>query len=183
MAHFTNPKYLSIARPYSAAAFEYARERNELASWKQFLEYLSVITQQPEVFNLLKNPEVSAEKIFELFSEVLSAFLNSAQKNFLLLLAQNKRFKIMPEINELFNNYCAALEKMSTVRLVTAIEVGEEYKHKLSQALAKRIQHNVCLNCEINPAILGGAIIHMGDKVIDGSVRGKLNRLLENLSS
>ena len=58
-------------------------------------------------------------------------------------------------------------------------KLEEDFRQKLTQALTKRIQREVTLQCEIDPAILGGAIIHIGDRVIDGSIRGKLTRLLE----
>ena len=65
------------------------------------------------------------------------------------------------------------------MRVVTAIGVQDDFKAKLTKALSARIERDVTLECEIDPAILGGAIIHVGDRVIDGSIRGKLTRLLE----
>lgn len=179
MADFSSPKYSSISRPYALASFEYAHEKQCLQAWKQFLEMASAIAQDSSVAPLLANPEIRSENLYDLFHGVLASRLDAEQTNFLLLLAQNKRFFVLPEISELFNAYYAALEKLSSVRVVTAIDIDESFRQKLAQALTKRIQHEVTLHCEIDPAILGGAIIHIGDKVIDGSVRGKLTRLLE----
>lgn len=169
----------SIARPYALAAFEYASDKQQLAAWKAFLEAAKEIALEPSVNPLLENPEVSSAKLFDLFQGVLGALLDAERTNFLLLLAQNKRFIVLPEIVDLFNAYYAAYEKISTIRVITAIEMEEGYRQKLAQALTKRVQREVTLSCEIDPAILGGAIIHIGDRVIDGSVRGKLSRLLE----
>jgi F-type H+-transporting ATPase subunit delta len=172
----------SIARPYALAAFESARDSQQLPAWKDFLEAAAFLASQPAVLKLINNPGVSSEKLFDLFHEILAAQLNTERKNFLLLLTENKRLNVLPDMADAFNAYYAALEKISKVRLITAIEAEQTFQQKLSQALAKRIQHDVMLQCEIDPSLIGGAIIHIGDRVIDGSVRGKLTRLLESLT-
>lgn len=170
----------SIARPYAIAAFDCAREKQQLPAWKAFLEAATFIVKQPSVLKLLEKHELSSSQLFDFFDGILTPLVDTERKNFLLLLAQNKRFNVLPEIADSFNLYCAALEKMSNVRVVTAVAAQEPFIHKLTQALTKRIQHEVTLACEIDPAIIGGAIIHIGDRVIDGSIRGKLARLLES---
>lgn len=171
--------FASIARPYALAAFEYARDSQQLSEWKAFLDAASTMAKESVVDKLLNNPELSSAKLFDLFHDVLSSLLDEKRKNFLLLLAENDRLPALPEIAEQFATYYAALEKISQVRVVTAIATQEEFRQKLIAALTKRIKHQVTLHCEVDPAILGGAIIHMGDNVIDGSIRGKLTRLLE----
>lgn len=171
---------LSIARPYAHAAFDYARKKQQLSAWKAFLESASSIARDPAVINVMANPAVSTEKLYSLFHDSLAPLLDTERNNFLLLLAQHKRFVALPDITELFNAYYAAQEKLSSVRIVTAIDIPEKFREKLIQALSKRTHHDVTLHCDINPSIIGGAIIHIGDKVIDGSIRGKLTRLLES---
>ena len=169
----------SIARPYALAAFEYARDKQQLSAWKNFLEAAALVAKNASVEQLLDDPERLTSDIYKLFHEVLSSQLDAERNNFLLLLAQNKRLLALPEIAAQFTVLCAALEKISAVRVITAINAEEDFKLKLSQALTNRIKHDVTLHCETDPAIIGGAIIHIGDKVIDGSIRGKLTRLLE----
>src|SRR5579885_104526 len=172
----------SIARPYALAAFEYARDKQQLPEWKAFLESASCAARQPTVIRLLDNHELPSAKAFDLFHEVLASQLDTERKNFLRLLSQHKRFNVLPEISDAFNALYAALEKTSKVRVITAVEAEETFRQKLAHVLAKRTQRDVMLHCEVDPAIIGGAIIHIGDRVIDGSVRGKLNRLLESLT-
>ncbi len=169
----------SIARPYALAAFESGRDKQQLSVWKAFLEAAAYTARQRSVMKVLANPEVPSSGLFDFFYGVLSALAGTEQKNFLMLLAQNKRLNVLPEISDVFNAYYAALEKISKVRVITAVEAKEDFRNRLTQALSKRIQREVTLHCEIDPAILGGAVIHIGDRVIDGSIRGKLTRLLE----
>ena len=178
----SSSKYAYIARPYAIAAFLYAREKKHLPRWKTFLEAASLVTSDERITQILANPEVTSGKLFELFNGVLTSILDAEQKNFLLLLAQNKRLGMLPEIAVLFNAYYLALEKSSRVRVITATKMEENFQKKLTEALTKRIKQDVTLQCDIDPAILGGAVIHIGDRVIDGSIRGKLTRLLKNLT-
>lgn len=169
----------SIARPYALAAFEYARDRQQLPAWIAFLDAAAYVARQPAVIRLLANPQASSAKLFDLFHEILAPQLDTQRNNFLLLLTQNKRLLVLPDIAELFHAYYAAFEKISKVRVITAVDIQEDYRQQLVKALSKRIQRDVTLHCEVDPSIIGGAIFHIGDRVIDGSIRGKLTRLLE----
>lgn len=169
----------SIARPYALAAFEVAYDAKELPQWTSFLEAATLVAQNKTVTPVLNNPEISSQKTFDLFVDILSSLTDEKRRNFLLLLSQNDRLPLLPEIYALFKAYVAESVKISDVRIVTAIEIDDAYKQKLKEALTKRINRDVTLHCEIDPDILGGAVIHIGDHVIDGSIRGKLTRLLE----
>ncbi len=177
MANLTN-----IARPYALAAFDFARDKQQLANWKAFLEAAAYTVKQAQVAKFINNPMIEPEKLVNLFSEVLASLLTVESKNFLVLLAQNKRLLVLPDISVLFNAHYAVLKKISNVRVVTAIETKEDFRQQLITNLRKRIDHDVTLHCEVDPAILGGAVIHMGDRVIDGSVRSQLTRLLQDLT-
>lgn len=170
----------SVARPYALAAFEIARDKQQLPEWRSFLDAAVEVTRNSTVNKLLVNPEFSSHNALELYSEVLAGRYSAEQNNFLHLLSQSKRLIALPDIQEIFLAYYAALEKISTVRVVTALEIkDEDFRKNLTSALTRRIKHDVKLKCEVDPTIMGGAIIHIGDRVIDDSIRGKLARLLE----
>lgn len=182
MAEAVNPYFAHVARPYALAAFEVAHEKQELESWKAFLDSAAFISQDPTVVKLLSDPEISIELLYKLFAEILAPLLNLERQNFLQLLSQNKRFIVLPNIADLFNDFYAVLEKISTVRVITAVDIEDAFKQKLMGAIERRLQRNVTLQCEVDPSIIGGAIIQVDDRVIDGSVRGQLSRLLKNLT-
>lgn len=172
-----------IARPYALAAFEYAHEKQQLSDWKAFLETASSVTKDKAVIKLLNNTEFTKAQLLELYEAVLSSTLNAERKNFLHLLAQSNRLNVLPEIASAFNLLCAALEKTSTVHVVTAVEAEQAFKEKLIQALTKRLKRDVTLECSVDPSLIGGAVIRIGDRVIDGSVRETLSRLRKSLSA
>jgi F-type H+-transporting ATPase subunit delta len=171
----------TLARPYAVAAFEAALEKNALMAWEGMLSIAAAVVQHDDVARLLDNPRITTQQLFELFSDVLSSVLDSEQKNFLHLLVENKRLPLLPDIALLFADYRAEHEKTINVEVVSAVTLDTIYQQKLSQTLTKRLHRKVSLQCSVDPSLLGGAVVRAGDTVIDGSVRGKLNRLLESL--
>ena len=170
---------LHIARPYAMAAFSYARDKQQLPAWKAFLASAAIISKDTRVVQWLTQPKRLKNQLYDLFQHVLTSIINHEQRNFLLLLSEHNRFFILQEIADLFHTYCASYEKMHSVRVITAIFIEKKMQQLFSHHLSKRLMHEVTLQCEVDPTILGGAIIHIGDHVIDGSIRGKLYRLLE----
>lgn len=168
-----------IARPYAQAAFECAREQQTIAEWKSFLISAATVSRNKSVERLLSDPERTPQALYDLFEDVLATIITPEQKNFIMLLAQNRRLNVLPEIVEAYNAHVAAYEKICTARVITAVPANDDFQQKIARALTIRTQRDVKLHCEVDPDIIGGAIIHIGDRVIDGSVRGKLTRLLE----
>jgi len=171
----------TIARPYAIAAFEYALQKNTLPAWEGMLRSAALLVEQKAIATLLSSPEVGRKKIANLFCDILAAVLDTEKQNFIRLLAENNRLPVLPDIVNLFANYRAEQEKNMTVQVVSAVTLDETYKHKLAASLTKRLQRQVSLQCAIDPTLLGGVLVRAGDRVIDGSVRGKLNRLYESL--
>lgn len=174
---------VSIARPYAQAAFDVAREKEQLLSWKAYLAFASRVVKDEQFARLLSNPTISATVIGDLLIDILSTELSVEQKNFLRVLAENRRLYALPDISILFDAQYDALEKMKDVRVITAINVDDHFKQRLSLALTRRLNHAVRLHYDINPDLIGGAIIEIGDHIIDGSLRGKLQRLEKALTS
>lgn len=171
----------TIARPYAAAAFECAVQNKAVPAWDAFLKTAASIAQSPSLAVLLESPTITTKQRSDLFCEVLVSMLDTEKKNFICLLAENKRLPILPDIAELFAAHRAAQENIISVHVTSAVPLDEQYQQKFVAALKDRLQLQVTLQCEVDPALLGGAIIRAGDKIIDGSVRGKLNRLVESL--
>ncbi|MEO8400885.1 MAG: F0F1 ATP synthase subunit delta [Gammaproteobacteria bacterium] len=175
-------KMTTIARPYAVAAFEFASAKNTLPAWEAMLDAAAILAEDPAVQRLLTNPRVTVKQLAKFYSDVLAKSLDSDRANFIHLLAEYNRLPALPEIAALFKQYQAAKEKTLTVQVTSAVNLDEKYKHKLAAALTKRFKRQVSLECNIDADLLGGAIIAAGDTVIDGSIRGKLSRMIEFIS-
>ena len=172
-------KMTTIARPYVAAAFEYASANNALPAWELMLQAASEITHDPKVEALLTTPGITMDQLGDFYCGILASNLDAAQTNFIRLLAENNRLSMLPDILILFKEARAAEEKTMLVEVRSAAPLDAAYQQRLVTALTKRLQRQVELQCEVDPDLLGGVLVRAGDTVIDGSIRGKLNRLNE----
>lgn len=172
----------SLARPYAKAAFELALSNRALDAWGIFLHDAALVASDARVKRLLVNPFITRSQLEQLFCDVLNQELDIERKNFIRLLVEYKRLSLLPEIAEQFKTRVQAEEKELTVEVESAVDLTKEQKEKLSEKLTKRFKLKVSLNTHVNPELLGGVLIRAGDTVIDGSLRGKLNRLVDFIS-
>lgn len=173
----------TLARPYAKAAFEVALQDSALSAWSKMLSMSAAITEDEKVGSLLTDPSLSSERLAVIFIELCGEELNDKGKNFVNLLAENKRLLLLSAISEQFHVLKANQEKTLNVEVTTAYELSVETLDKLADSLKTRLQRDVILNTNIDQSLLGGAVIRTDDTVIDSSVRGKLVKLAESMNS
>lgn len=170
----------TLARPYAKAAFEYAQAEKALPAWTDFLNAATFITQDKNMQAVLTNPEIKDAQLLEIYQACLPT-LTENQTNFLKLLIANQRLAVLPEIAGLYSTYRDALEKTVHVEVRSFADVATDQQVRLKEVLTKKLNRSVALSIETDPALIGGAIITAGDLVIDGSVRGKLQKMAREL--
>jgi F-type H+-transporting ATPase subunit delta len=167
----------TIARPYAKAAFEYARESKTFDRWSQVLASASAVVADERVAKLLTNPRVTAEDLVSLIAEAAGEALDEHSRNFVATLAHNRRLGLLPEVAAQFETLRAEIENVADVRVISAVQLNDAQRQRLSDALKKRLRRDVRLHCEVDASLIGGAIVRAGDFVIDGSLRARLERL------
>jgi F-type H+-transporting ATPase subunit delta len=173
----------TIARPYAKAAFEEARERGRLGPWSEALRTVAAVISDPRVQALLGNPRITAGELANLVSEIAGAQLDEEGRNFVRTLADNHRLAVLPEISALFDELKSEAEGVIDVTVTSAAPLDEAQRGKLAAALERRLKRSVRLQCETDPALIGGAVLRAGDMVIDGSLRAKLERIAYELTA
>jgi len=174
---------LTIARPYARAAFEEARENGGLAPWSDALQAAAIVVKDPRVASLLDNPRVTPAELAQLVDEIAAGSLGEQGANFVRTLADNHRLGYLPEIAQLFDSLKDEAEGVADVTVSSAAQLDEAQRNKLSAALEQRLRRKVRLHFEIDPALIGGAVLRAGDLVIDGSLRTRLERIAYELTA
>lgn len=170
-------EFITIARPYARAAFEYARAQNAVDAWSDNLGLLAAVVKDPAVQALLSSPRLSRQQRAELLIRICGDELDESGKNLIHLLAENGRLKALPEIAGQYEVYRAELEGTVDAMLLSAQAVSQEQLKKVAKALETRLGKKVNLQSEVDESLIGGAIIKAGDVVIDGSLKSRLEKL------
>jgi F-type H+-transporting ATPase subunit delta len=167
----------TLARPYAKAAFEYALQHKQLTPWAEMLSCAAMVVGDPAVVRFLGDPRITTEALSGFILDICGSVSPDIGKSFIRLLADNRRLSVLPEIAALYEDYRAEHEKRVDVKVTSAFPLNEQEKTQLEAALKIRLERSVSLECHIDPDLLGGAVIRMGDQVLDGSVRGSLAKL------
>lgn len=172
----------TLARPYARAAFALARSEGQLPAWNEALQCAAALVLDPAAREWLDNPRLDA-------AAQASLVLPPGQDGdgpfgrFLTLMSENGRLALLPEVAVLYADLKADADRTLNVHVRSAAPIDAVQQQMLTGALARRFDRAVELNIEVDPELLGGAIIDTGETVIDGSLRTRLARLGEALRS
>ena len=173
----------SLARPYVRAVFDIARAESNLGGWNDQLELISVVVSDSRVAALEGNPRVTREQLADLVIAVCGDGIGDGARNLVRLLAENRRLSVVPEIAAQYVLLRAEAENQVEAELMTATEVDEAQRQKISDALQARLGRSVKLSYSVDTGLLGGAVIRTGDWVYDGSVKAQLQKMAAALSA
>src|SRR5262245_55691032 len=172
---------ITTARPYAKALFALARKSNSLGATSTGLQRAATVVVDPQVHGLLGNPHVTAAQLADLVNGI--AGLDDNGKNFITLLAQNRRLGFLPEIAAVFEQMKAEVENAVDVEVVAASKLTPDQESRYAAALQKKLGRQVRLHTRVDGSLLGGAVLKAGDLVIDGSLKGRLDRLATELTA
>ncbi|MDR2924899.1 MAG: F0F1 ATP synthase subunit delta [Azoarcus sp.] len=173
---------VTIARPYADAAFDLARRAGTLASWSEVLDRLVAIMADANMQDCVSDPALSADQISGLLLGVAGE-LASDQSNFVRVLVDNERLKVLPEIRELFAVLKNEHEDVQDAQIASAFPLDDATLVSLKADLEARFKSRIETTVTIDPELIGGVRIAIGDEVIDASVRGKLASMAATLKN
>jgi len=168
---------ITVARPYAQAAFEFAAAQNQLREWSDMLALLAGVVTDADMAVLLDSPRLTEQQLSGLIINVCGDRLSEKGANFVRVLAANRRLELLPDIAAMYEIQRQQAEGSIKADLVSAYPATEEQQARIIESLRRRLDKQIELRCSTDASLIGGAIIRAGDLVIDGSVRGKLQRL------
>ncbi len=174
---------VTIARPYAEAAFQLARQENALAGWAEAIERMVTIAAHPEMRACVENPRLLDADLEKLVLTIAGDQLGATQQNFIRVLIANDRLLLLPEIRDLFIKLKNDFEGSKKALITSAFPMAEATQQQLIADLERRFNCQLQATVTVDPELIGGVSIAVGDQVIDASVRGKLAQMATALQN
>jgi F-type H+-transporting ATPase subunit delta len=165
----------TIARPYAEALFK--ASTSELASVEGWLDELAAVAANPQMQQFADNPKVASEQVFEVAAGVVKSALNDHAKNFLRTVIENGRLTVLPEIAAQFRALKNAQSGSSDAVVYSAFAVDGAALADVAATLEKRFGRKLNVSVELQPELIGGIRVVVGDEVLDTSVKARLEQM------
>lgn len=165
---------VTIARPYADAAFKLASGAGALGPWSEAMDRLATIAADPTMRECINDPKLSTDQVYTLIVGVTGDALSADQQNFVRVLVENERLQVLPEIRDLFVELKNEHEGVREAQIASAFPLDESTLNTLVADLEEKFKAKLDISVSIDPELIGGVRISVGDEVIDASVRGKL---------
>jgi F-type H+-transporting ATPase subunit delta len=167
----------TVARPYAEAVFKLAKAKGELAAWSDMLQLAATVASDSNIRALIGDPQVSPRRLGELVLEICGAGLSDEGRNFILLLAENGRIDILPEVGELFEQLRTQYEGVMDAKIISAFPLSDDQLKQLVADLEDKFKRKIEPEVRVDRELIGGVKVEIGDEVLDASVRGKLEAM------
>lgn len=173
----------TLARPYAKAAFAFAFESGQAGQWEEYLAFSAGLLNDKAFAEYLAQPSVTQQEQLAALVNVSNDSFPADYKNFLAQLVENGRLDILPAVFTEYQQIKAAAEQETRAVIETAFELSEDEANALKVGLQNRFGNNVSIETTVNPELIAGVIIRVGDQVIDDSALGKLKQLKTKLTA
>jgi F-type H+-transporting ATPase subunit delta len=174
---------VTLARPYAQAIFRVAREEKSLDEWSDRLSRLAAIAGDPRMVDLIGNPKFSAWQLADIFMSLLGEPENHELASFVAQLAENERFGQLMEISAIFESLKDADEGVEEARVESAFPIDEPALTMLMKRLEAHFGSRLRGRVTLDPSLIGGVRVVVGDRIFDASVRGKLDSMAAALKN
>ena len=175
-------EFATVARPYAEALFRVA-QTGDMAAWSTLVMELANIGANPDVQDFARNPNVTEEQVSEAFGAMVKSPLTAEANNFIRLLIENGRVALLPEIGAQFAVLKNALEGAADAQITSAFDISAEQVRDLVASLEKKFGRKLNPTVTVDPSLIGGVRVVVGDEVLDTSVRARLQQMNVALAS
>jgi F-type H+-transporting ATPase subunit delta len=171
----------SAATRYAQAVFSLGKERGTLDVWQSDLTDLATLTGDSRVSSYLKNPSITADTKLATLEASLPSTVQPELRNLAKLLVVRDRTDLIPQIREIFEDQVRAERGITVAQVTTAEPLTADEEALVREKLASMTGNTIEITSTIDPDLIGGIVVRIGDQVIDGSVRNKLERMRTRL--
>lgn len=177
------PRVPSTARHYAQAIFELAQDDGGFGPWQKRLGNLRQLLEDSDLAKTLAEPSLRISQKIELCQAVLAhdKGLDKPAANLLLVLVSSQRQRLLPAIEEGYHQLVDKREGRVLAQLTTAVAVSATEQKQLAEQLSERLHLDVRFEAKVDPSLLGGAVVRVGDHVFDASLTTRLQQLRQDL--
>jgi F-type H+-transporting ATPase subunit delta len=172
----------TIARPYAEAVFKLAKQRNALPAWSDQLALIASVYEDPQMQAAMANPKVDSAAVERLLLAICGERISGDARNLIQLLVHNRRLAVLPEIRALYEDLKLQDEGMVDAKISSAFPMDDAQRNQLVNLLSTRFKRKINATVTVDPELIGGVKVEVGDKVWDASVRGKLQTMATTLA-
>lgn len=173
----------TIARPYAVAAYKLAKEQKALAKWSEMLGFATAVANNAQMQAYIQDPKVVSSDLQAAFLKVCGEKLNENAQNLIKVLVEYGRLSILPEITSAFEELKAQDEGALDAQIIAAAKISNKEVKDLVGRLETKFGKKITASVTVDPEIIGGIKIVVGDTVIDASVKGQLQNLAYALTA
>jgi F-type H+-transporting ATPase subunit delta len=166
----------TVARPYAEALFRVAQQGN-MAAWSDYVSELAQVGRHPDVQAFAANPKVTEAELVSLLGALVKSPAPAEANNFLQVLVENGRVALLPEVGAQFQALKHASAGAADATIISAFELSEGQVAPLVAVLEKKFGRKLNPTVTVDPSLIGGVRVVVGDEVLDTSVRAKLQQM------
>lgn len=175
-------EFATIARPYAKALFGLAQEKNQIESWLGGLKELTAVMQDQRIVSLVEQPETAASDKVKALTDLVD-LQDVSLSNFVNVLAEQKRLNVLPEVYAQYQDLALALNNTKSAVIYSAYELTSAQLTDLTASLKERFHSDLQVTTKVDPELIAGVKVEVGDQVLDLSVQGKLKALYTTMTN
>ncbi|MBI4855264.1 MAG: F0F1 ATP synthase subunit delta [Firmicutes bacterium] len=173
-----------VAKRYAQALFDTAVDKEIVdAMFDEFSSVIDLFKSETGLMDLMLTPSINTSEKKGILDRVLRKSLNQYLNNFLNILLDKNRFEFLIEIHDDFRQLVFPYKNMVEATVLTVVPLDEAQRVALEEKLALRFNKKVILDNKLDESILGGAVVYVGDQIIDGSIKNQLNQMKTQMNS
>jgi len=171
----------TTARRYAQAAFAVAQGDGDPQEWLRYLDMTAQTIQDSNVRLFFRDPAVGTQEKLTALDRSFGSF-PPRMLNLLRVLVAHQRMHLVPQIRDEFRDLFREARGIQEARVTVAHQIDDSERQRIAQRLSSMTGKTIDLTVEIDPRILGGIVVQMGDRLVDASVAGRLQRLRQKLA-
>ena len=171
-----------LARPYAKALFASAVESNNLDEMANELKTMAAASQTNGVKNTIENPALSRKEVVDILTKLFEESSSDTSKKLIEILAENKRLNLLEPIYSIYQTLLEKHKEQKSIQVFVAVEPGNDAKDSIEKKLRSTYGKDANIYFSKDPKMMGGLSIKIGDETLDLSIRGKVNKLVNQLN-